>query len=120
MKHLAVRCWADTYDAIVSGRARAICERPDHFVPGDTLELVRWDPTSKTPSQETCEVLVTHVARQAGPFALMGLRGGNELVPLTLLSFVFLHGDFTGVPLGESDYCRIGAWPADVVAVDRP
>jgi uncharacterized protein DUF3850 len=120
MKHLAVRCWADTYDAIVSGRSRAICERPDHFQPGDTLELVRWDPASNTETQGTCEVLITHVARSCGPFALMGLRGERELVPLRLLSFVFLHGDFTGVPLGESDYCRTGAWPAFEQAVDRP
>ena len=120
MKHLSVRCWADTYDAVVSGRTRAICERPDHYKPGDTLELVRWDPKVNARTEGICEVLITHVARTAGPFALMGLRGGNELVPLTMLSFVFLHGDFTAVALGESDYCRTGAWPAKEIGIDRP
>lgn len=117
MRHERVKCWADSYDAIVSGRKRADLRTLDrNFLVGDVVELVRWDP-ELGPDQlsiGTCEVMISHVERNAGPLMIFGMQH-RIIVPLVSLSFVFLHASFHYPPLAQSTYCLAGVFAPAVV-----
>ncbi|HEU0081833.1 MAG TPA: DUF3850 domain-containing protein [Bradyrhizobium sp.] len=121
MRHLGVKCWSDSYDAIVSGRKRSDLRTLDRvYRAGDVVELVRWDPEASAKSIGTCEVLITHVDRCAGPLLLFGMQH-RILLPLVCLSFVFVRADYPYPPLDRSEYCRIGgALSESSHVVDRP
>jgi Domain of unknown function (DUF3850) len=121
MRHAGVKCWADSYDAIVSGRKRADVRTLDRdYLVGDIVELVRWDRERNHRTVGVCEVMITHVERNAGPLLLFGVQS-RVMVPVACLSFVFLRADFRP-PLGQSEYCRTGADAEEVTPriVDAP
>lgn len=121
MRHAGVKCWIESYDAIVSGRKRADLRTLDRdYQVGDVVELIRWDQDQGCRLMGSCEIMVTHVERHAGPLVLFGVQG-RVMVPLVSLSFVFLRAEFRP-PLDQSEYCRTGGDPVEVFprVVDTP
>lgn len=115
-----MKCWAESFDAIVSGRKRADLRTLDrNYRTGDVVELMRWDPEAGPDQRSlgTCEVMISHVDRTAGPLLIFGMR--HRLIqPLCCLSFVFLHATFHYPPLDQSTYCLAGVY--DPAVVDTP
>ena len=88
-----LKCWAESFDAIVSGAKRAEVRVEDDrkFRPGDVLDLVRTDREGKMSEPRVRLVIeILHVERHAGPLDLRGAPpddGGLGLPkPIAVLS----------------------------------
>lgn len=85
-----LKCWAENFDAIASGRKRAEVRAEDDrvFAVGELLELTRTDREGKPTQPETrLLVAISHVDRMAGPHELVGKTlDGTLPVPVAVLS----------------------------------
>jgi hypothetical protein len=100
-----LKCWADNFDAIVSGhkRAEVRVEEDRKFRAGDVLELHRTDREGKEtqpPTRLLVEIL--HVERHAGPLELRGARvddGGGVGASTPPIAVLSLHQRATKITL---------------------
>jgi hypothetical protein len=90
-----LKCWAESFDAILSGykRAEVRAEEDRKFRAGDMLELTRTDRAGDPTEPRTRLVVeILHVERHAGPLELRGARVddgggiGSSTPPLAVLS----------------------------------
>ena len=72
-----LKCWAENFDAIVSGakRAEVRVEEDRKFKAGDMLDLTRTDHEGRATEPNVRLVIeIQHVERHAGPLELRGTR----------------------------------------------
>ncbi len=108
-----LKCWAESFDAIVSGKKRAEVrvETDRKFKAGDMLRLSRTDHEGKiTEPRVQLVIEILHVERHAGPLELMavpldvagGAEGGVKPTPIAVLSlaprFERHHPDVPAAP----------------------
>ena len=75
-----VKCWAENFDAIISGAKRADVrtEEDRKYKAGDFLDLTRTDREGK-PTEPLTRIYIEicHVERFAGPLSLVGVPEGG-------------------------------------------
>lgn len=111
-----LNCWADHFDAIVSGLKTSDVRRTDdraNVMPGDTVTFLRVDKKTGEPTYvgpdgqpatekdegarvQTCKVLVTHKTDTAGELGLFGIKVSDFnrpglIVPIVALSITVLE-----------------------------
>lgn len=89
-----LKCWAENFDAILSGTKRAeVREETDRkFKAGDLLELTRTDRAGVVAAPAVRILIeITHVERHAGPLELVAVKDDDGIestrnVPIAVLS----------------------------------
>jgi len=101
-----LKCWAEHFDAIVSGEKRADvrAEEDRKFKAGDLLDITRTDREGKpTEPRVRIVVEVLHVERSAGPLNLIGVKLGdsemsNRVAAIAVLSLAPRFSKYTDLP----------------------
>ncbi len=91
-----VKCWAENFDAILSGAKKADVRTEDDrkYKAGDFLDMTRTDRAGQ-PTQPVTRIYIeiAHVERFAGPLSLVGVEEGHGVesskpAPIAVLSLV--------------------------------
>lgn len=86
-----VKCWPGDFEAIRTNIMTADIRRCDdrQFRANDVLEEHEYNPATSTYTGRLLRLRITRVDRMAGPRMLcaVGNAGGDDVVPLAVLSF---------------------------------